>query len=145
VLDPLSLLSLLFHILLLPPRWGVTLVLALYPPQHPQTSWILSTYTYLESIPLQLCGGINHSFIYFGFLPLLEAQKESCWDVATPHQILFWSEHDRPGFNISISHMLPSPKYISNFQLQNSSKSTFAYVFLAQWDMSLEESFAEDV
>jgi hypothetical protein len=51
-------------------------------------------YTYLESIPLQLCGGINHYFICFGFLPHLEAQKKSCWDVATPRQILFWSQHD---------------------------------------------------
>jgi hypothetical protein len=89
-----SLQCLMFHILLLPPSWGVILVLALYPPQNHQTCWILSTYTCLESIPLQLCGGINHSFIHFGFLPHLEAQTESCWDVATPQQILFWTEHD---------------------------------------------------
>jgi hypothetical protein len=71
----------MFHIIiLLPPRSGVFLNLALYPPQHHKTCWILSTYTYLESIPLQLCGGIDQSFIHFGFLSHLEAQKESCWD-----------------------------------------------------------------
>jgi hypothetical protein len=60
-----------FHILFLPPRWGVTLVLALYPPQHHQTCGILSTCAYYESISSQLCCGINHFFIYFGFLPHL--------------------------------------------------------------------------
>jgi hypothetical protein len=30
----------------------------------------------------------------FDFLPHLETQKWSCWDVATPHQIRLWSEHD---------------------------------------------------
>jgi hypothetical protein len=49
------------------------------------------------------------------------------------------------GFIIPVSNMLLSPKYMSNFRMQNSSKSTLTYVFLAQWDMSLEESFAEDV
>jgi hypothetical protein len=84
----------MFHILFLPPRWCITLVRALHPPQHHHTCWILSTCTYLESIPLNLCGGINHLFIHLGFLPHFEAKKESYWDVTTPHQILFWSEHD---------------------------------------------------
>jgi hypothetical protein len=44
-----------------------------------------------------------------------------------------------------MSHMLRSPKYIPNFQMQSSSKSTLTFVFLAQWDVSLEESFADDV
>jgi hypothetical protein len=84
---------LMFHILLLPPRWGVILVVALCPPQHRQTNWILSTYTYLESISSQLSCEINHSFIYYGVLSHLEAQKWSCWDV-TARLLLFWSEHD---------------------------------------------------
>jgi hypothetical protein len=50
-----------------------------------------------------------------------------------------------PGSTFLFSHMLPSPKYNSNFQMQNSSRSTLTYVFLAQWDMPLEESFAEEV
>jgi hypothetical protein len=54
----------LFHILLLPPTWGVILDVAKYPPQHRPTCWILSTYTHLETMVSQLSGGINHSFIY---------------------------------------------------------------------------------
>jgi hypothetical protein len=73
----------MFHIRLLPPTWVVTLVVALYPPKHHQICWVLSTYTFLESISSQLFGGINHSFIYYGFLPHLEAREWSSWDVAT--------------------------------------------------------------
>jgi hypothetical protein len=86
--------SMMFHIRLLPSRWGAIPVLALYPPQHHQTCWILSTYTHLESISSQLCCCINHSFICFCYIPRVEAQKWICKAVATPHQIRFWSEHD---------------------------------------------------
>jgi hypothetical protein len=68
--------------------------LLLGPPQHPQTCWILSTYMVLESISSQLSDGINHSFINYGSLHHLEAQKWSDCDAVTTHQILFWSEHD---------------------------------------------------
>jgi hypothetical protein len=53
--------NILEYYTLLSSRWGVILVLALYPPhadQHHQTRWILSTYTYLESISSHLCCGI---------------------------------------------------------------------------------------
>jgi hypothetical protein len=67
--------TMMFHILLLSLTWAVILVAAIYPPQHHQTCWILSTCIFFEKISSQLSDGINHSLTYYGFLPHFETQK----------------------------------------------------------------------
>jgi hypothetical protein len=68
----------------------------------------------------------------------------SCWDVATPHQLLFWSKHDLHGFNIPTSHMLPSPKYIAKFLVQTSPNQRWHMFFLhslrSPWMNNLERT-----
>jgi hypothetical protein len=53
----------------------------------------------------------------------------SCWEIGTAHQ-LSSLEHDWPGFNITIFHMLPSPKCASNFRSETAPNQHWHMLFL---------------
>jgi hypothetical protein len=141
------------NILLPPPRWGVILVLALYLPQHHQTCWILSTYTHLKAflasfvlVSIILSHILAFSLIWkprkgvFGTLPPL-TRFFSGQSMIDPGSTFLYPTCC-PVRNI---YLIKKTKQHVLFSCAKQLEINVDICCFEQCDLSLEESFAEDV
>jgi hypothetical protein len=141
------------NILLPPPRWGVILVLALYLPQHHQTCWILSTYRYLKAF-LASFALVSIIFSHILAFSLIWKPRKRVFGTLPP-LTRFFSGQNMINPCSTFLYLTCSPVRniyliikIKNHVLFSHAKQLEINVdicFFEQCDMSLEESFAEDV